>query len=120
MPAASRVSQFGYGLSKAEAYAACGPVAAIAFAKSFGRNPTIDEAMQLARQVGWNPGMGMAGVASEQKLLQNMGVSTRLTNGVNWNDVAQDAMSGNPVIIDTPGHYFYVDGYDPGSGKFHF
>jgi soluble lytic murein transglycosylase-like protein len=111
---ASRVSQFALGLSSADAAAFCGPAAAIAFAKTYGRNPTADEAKALAAQVGWNPSQGMAGVQSEQKLLQSMGVPTTLESTVDWGHVAQDAAGGNPVILDTPGHYYYVDGVKQG------
>lgn len=107
------------GLSTADAYTACGPVAAMAFAQTYGRNPTPTEAMQLAQQVGWTGSKGMAGPASEVQLLQNMGVDAHATQGVNWGDVAQSASSGNPVILDTPGHYFYVDGYNADTGQYH-
>jgi len=116
---ASRTSQFNLGLSSAEAMAACGPAAAIAFAQTYGRNPNVGEAMALARSVGWNPGAGMAGAASEQALLNKMGISTKLTNGVDWNAVGQEANTGNPVIVSTPGHYFYVDGFNAANGTYH-
>src|SRR5205085_8114597 len=74
----------------------------------------------LARQVGWTPDQGMAGVSSEQALLTKLGVPTKLETGVNWDHVAQDASSGNPVIIDTPGHYFYVTGARQGSNGWEF
>ena len=114
-----RPSQFAVGLDNASAYAACGPVAAIAFARATGRNPTIDEAMQLAKQVGWTPSQGMAGPASEVSLLKSMGVTSHLEQGADINKMAADVQNGNPVIISTPGHYFVADGYDPQSGAFH-
>jgi hypothetical protein len=117
--AAARTSQFDMSLSSADAMAFCGPAAAMAFAATYGRNPTVDEAKALAIKVGWNPQQGMAGVGSEQKLLEDLGIKTQLEPKINWDHVATDASNGNPVIIDTPGHYFYVDGYDASSGKFH-
>ena len=117
--AVARTSQFGLGLSSGDAMAFCGPAAALAFAQTYGRNPTVDEAKQLAQQVGWNPSQGMAGVGSEVKLLNAMGVDAHATQGVDWAQVGRDASGGNPVIIDTPGHYYYVDGYNADSGKFH-
>lgn len=117
--AVARTSQFAMGLSSGDAMAFCGPAAAMAFAQTYGRNPTVDEAKQLATQVGWNPGQGMAGVGSEVKLLNAMGIDAHATQGVDWSTVAQDASSGNPVIIDTPGHYFYVDGYNAQTGQLH-
>ena len=112
-------NQFGLGLSDADAYAFCGPAAAIAFSDKYGRNPTVDEAKQLAQSVGWTPGGGMAGIGSEQTLLGKLGIQTKLENQVNWDHVAQDASNGNPVIISTPAHYFYIDGYDSNTGKYH-
>ncbi len=114
-------SQFGDPqLSPAEAYAACGPAAAVAFARSVGRNPTLREAVDLAKQVGWTPDQGMAGPGSQQQLLANMGVPARMEQGVDWGKVAADVQGGNPVIIDTPLHYFVATGYDPTSGRFNF
>jgi flagellum-specific peptidoglycan hydrolase FlgJ len=117
--AAARTSQFGLGLSSGDAMAACGPAAAMAFAQSFGRNPTVQEAMDLARQVGWSAGQGMAGASSEVALLNKLGIDTHLSQGVNWDQVAKDASSGNPVILDTPDHYYYVDGYNANTGQYH-
>src|SRR5215472_11527328 len=117
--AAARVSQFAMGLSSGDAMAFCGPAAAMAFAQTYGRNPTVDEAKQLAQQVGWNPSQGMAGVGSEVQLLNAMGVDAHATQGVDWSAVGRDASGGNPVIIDTPGHYYYVDGYNADTGQMH-
>jgi hypothetical protein len=112
------------GLSDSDAYTACGPVAAMAFAQTYGRNPSPTEAVQLARQVGWSPGTGMAGVDSEAKLLQQMGVDVHVNyadpkSGLDWTAVQHDSSTGNPVILDTPNHYFYVDGYNPANGNYH-
>jgi hypothetical protein len=117
--AVARTSQFAMGLSSGDAISFCGPAAAMAFAQTYGRNPTVDEAKQLAQQVGWNPDQGMAGVSSEVALLKNMGIDAHSTQGVDWSTVGQDASSGNPVIIDTPGHYYYVDGYNQQTGQMH-
>ena len=117
--AVARVSQFGMGLSSGDAMAFCGPAAALAFAQTYGRNPTVDEAKQLAQQVGWNSSQGMAGPTSEVNLLKAMGVDAHMTQGVDWASVGRDASGGNPVIIDTPGHYYYVDGYNADTGKLH-
>jgi hypothetical protein len=106
-------------LSSADANAACGPAAAVAFARANGRNPTLGEAVSLARQVGWTPQSGMAGAASEKALLDKMGVSSRLESTPDWGAIQQDASNGNPVAISTPQHYFVVDGYDPQSGAYH-
>src|SRR5262252_3395149 len=113
------LSQFGdKQLSAAEAYAACGPAAAVRFAQLFGRQPTLREAVDLASQVGWTPGGGMAGLGSESDLFGKMQIPHR-TVGADWQALAREASSGNPVVISTPGHYFTADNYDPSSGAFH-
>ncbi|HXJ31396.1 MAG TPA: lytic transglycosylase domain-containing protein [Gemmatimonadales bacterium] len=113
------VSQFGDSqLTSAEAYAACGPAAAVRFAERFGRNPTLREATDLAKDVGWTSQGGMAGIASEQKLMTNLGIDTKIV-GRDWSAYAKEAATGNPVTISTPGHYFYADGYNAESGAFH-
>jgi hypothetical protein len=118
-PTAMAQSQFGDPqLTSDEAYAACGPAAAVRFAQAYGRNPTLREATDLAKTVGWTPGQGMAGIASEQQLLDKMGVPTRLV-GANSDAIAREAQTGNPVTISTSGHYFYADGYNPQTQQFH-
>ena len=112
-------SQFGdKQLSTDEAYAACGPAAAVRFAQAYGRNPTLREATDLAKTVGWTSGQGMAGIGSEQQLLVKMGIPTKLV-GPDVQTLANEAQTGNPVTISTPGHYFYADGYNPHPGAFH-
>ncbi len=109
------------GLDYETALAVCGPAAAIAFARKNGRNPTMQEAVGLAREVGWTASSGMAGPASQQRLLQRMGVAARLEEGApDWRSVAADVQRGNPVTISTPGHYFVAERYDPESGAFDF
>lgn len=121
------------GLSTADAYSACGPVAAAAFAATYGRNPTPQEAISLAKQTGWDPSrpnlpmwnasVGMYGPSSEQALLKRMGVDTDLQHGIDWDRVQSNVASGNPVIISmsghNEGHYIFIDGYDSNTGKYH-
>lgn len=64
--------------------------------------------------------MGMAGPASELALLQRMGVAATMKPTVDWAEVQRDVVSGNPVIIDTPKHYFVATAFDPQTGKFNF
>ncbi len=118
-------SQFDLGLTWDEALAACGPAAAIAFARRNGRNPTGAEALALAREVGWTPATGMRGTASQVTLLGKMGIAAKLEEGVNWEKVRADIQRGNPVIFDTTGgsgipagHYFVAQGYDPETGRY--
>ena len=116
---ANQQSQFGdTQLSADEAYSACGPAAAVRFAQAYGRNPSLREATDLAKSVGWTPGAGMAGIGSEQQLLKKMGIETRLV-GRDEQAWAAEATTGNPITISTPGHYFYADGYNADTGKFH-
>ncbi|HEY1295460.1 MAG TPA: glucosaminidase domain-containing protein [Chloroflexota bacterium] len=118
-PNGKQVSQFGDPtLSAAEAYAACGPAAAVRFAQVYGRNPTLREATNIAATVGWNQQQGMAGIGSEQKLLDKLGIPTRLV-GPSLDAMVREASTGNPVVISTPGHYFYADGYNSQTGAFH-
>lgn len=115
----SDISQFGdQQLSQAEAYAACGPAAAVRFAQLYGRNPTLREATDLAKSVGWSADQGMAGLSSEGSLFDKLGIPHR-TVGADWDTLAREASSGNPVVISTPGHYFTADAYDPSTGAFH-
>jgi hypothetical protein len=121
-PGATAMAQSQFGdpqLTTDEAYAACGPAAAVRFAQAYGRNPTLREAVDLAKQVGWTPGAGMAGITSEQKLLHSMGVETKLVAGPQWTEFAKEAQTGNPITISTPGHYFYADSFNPQTGAFH-
>src|SRR5262245_26592741 len=114
------ISQFGDPqLTNDEAYAACGPAAAVRFAQKYGRNPTLREALDLAKTVGWTSSQGMAGIASEKALMDKLGVPTRLVNGAQWDAFAAEAQTGNPITISTSGHYFFADGYDPQTQRFH-
>jgi len=111
--------QFHIGLPADEAMAACGPVAAIAFAQVYGRNPTPAEAMDLARQSGWTAAGGMNGISNEKRLLDKMGLPAQLEMGANWDHIRADAMQHEPVIVSTPGHYFVIDGFDSNTGAYH-
>ena len=117
----SRVpDQFGDPtLSRDEAYAACGPAAAVAFAASYGRNPTLREALDLAKTVGWTPEGGMNGIGNQKRLLDSLGVPSRMDTNPSWDAIQKDAASGNPVTISTPKHYFVADDYDSKTGQYH-
>ena len=114
------ISQFGDAqLTNSQAYAACGPAAAVRFAQRFGRNPTLKEAVDLASTVGWTEEQGMAGLSSEKALMDKMGVATKMVSGADWGTFANEARTGNPVTISTRGHYFTADGWDPATNRFH-
>jgi hypothetical protein len=111
--------QFHIGLAPEDAMAACGPVAAIAFAQVYGRNPTPAEALQLAKQSGWTAEGGMNGISNEKRLLDKMGLPSQLEMGANWDHIRASALQHQPVILSTPGHYYVVDGYDAKTGAYH-
>lgn len=116
---AEAVGQFEQGLPAEDAYSICGPVAALAFAQANGRNPDLAEARALAKQVGWTTTGGMNGVQNEQALLTRMGVKSNLDTNPDVGRIAQDAASGNPVIISTPVHYYFINGVDEATGRLH-
>lgn len=112
--------QFGdVQLSTDEAYAACGPAAAVAFARSTGRNPTLSEALAIARSTGWTVAGGMNGVQNQQALMAKMGVKTELDTSGDWGKIGQAAATGTPVAISTPNHYFVATGYNPQDGTYY-
>lgn len=108
-------------LTKAEADAACGPAAAVGFAHIFGRNPTLKEALQLAKDKGlWDAANGMHGAGSEVALLGAMGISAHVEQGVDWAKIQAEIQAGRPAIIDTPNHYFEAQGYNAQTGQYNF
>lgn len=112
-------NQFGdKSLSAAEAASACGPAAAVAFARANGRNPTLREATTLASQRQlWDTG-GMHGPAAEVQLMRLMGVSAAI--GSDREDNIQESLNrGDPVSISTANHYFVADQYNPANGTYH-
>lgn len=120
MPRAPQRSQFGDPqLTPAEAMSACGPAAALAFARVNGRTPTLREAVDLAKSVGWSADRGMAGPASERALLQKMGIDADLSGGADPTRVRADVQGGKPVIVSTGLHYFTLSDYDPQSDRYY-
>jgi hypothetical protein len=110
----NRQSQFKLGLNKTEAEAFCGPAAALALAQYYGNNIPVEQVRTFAQQSGWSTA-GMQGPASEVNLLHKLGVKAQSEA---WNEArAQQLLQGGkPLIIDTPGHYFVADQYDPSRG----
>ena len=118
--------QFNSGLSTADAYAACGVVAAVAFARKFGRNPTVQEATNLAKQYGWSPEQGMGrGTAGTVDTANALGAAVK-AGPVDDARIAADVQRGNPVGINlgggpgNNGHFMVAERYDPSTGKFDF
>lgn len=108
------------GLTKAEADAACGPVAVVAFARMLGRTtPTVRTALITARDFGWwTAADGMMGLAAENKLMARFNIPTTMIETGNWNAVIAEVTAGRPVAISTPGHYFVATGYNTATRKF--
>ncbi len=106
-----------------DAWSKCGPVAAFQAAMVLGRPANEKEVEELARRFGWTAENGMAGLASEQKLLEGMNIAARATDAVDWQAVVADLQRGNPVILQLPnkgGHYVTAQRYDPQTGKIDF
>src|SRR5262245_1958108 len=124
---ATRESQWTMGkdnqiLTAQEAAAWCGPDAAMAFAQSYGRNPTLGEAKQIAASQNlWSADVGMHGPQSESQLISDFGVPNTYepwSTAPNWTHVQTTLSSGQPVILSTPKHYFYATQYDPTSDRY--
>lgn len=118
-------AQFGQaGIDRKTAEAICGPVAAAAFARATGRNPSVAEALNIARDNGlWSFQTGMYGAGATIKLLERMGVPSQIGTP-DKNRIIAELRAGRPVIIDTDGgaagHYFVVEDYDETTGRFDF
>jgi hypothetical protein len=99
----------GQTLSSWEGYAACGPAAAVAFARAIGHDLTLDQSVNAARQVGWT---ALLGIQAHQR-----GESE---DEIDWERVIGDVQAGIPVMIVTAQHYYVAEGYDPSTGKLDF
>jgi hypothetical protein len=113
----------GRSLTREEALAACGPAAAVAFARAKGQSITLDTAVAFARDVGWTAKRGMAGPNGQMSLLKSLGVPARLETGIDRGKIVREVQAGRPVIVRTVGgggHYFVAERVDPNSGRFDF
>lgn len=98
----------------------CGPIAAQAFVRTQGREPTLQEALDVARGIGViDPQNGMHGIDSTVQLIRKLGGSAT-TGAADTNRMAQEVMAGRAVIVNTRLHYFVAEGYDPTTGRFDF
>ncbi len=104
-------------LDDPDKWALCGPVAAMAFARANGREPTLAEAKQLAIESGWTAEAGMAGLGSEVTLLGKLGIAAKI-GSADQETISADVRNGNPVIISTPNHYFVAERVDD-QGRFY-
>jgi flagellum-specific peptidoglycan hydrolase FlgJ len=109
-------SQNDLGLPPNIAAAFCGPAAAIEFVRQTGRDPTVQEALNLARAVGWNEN-GMNGPTRAVNLINRLGGSAVLGN-VDEPRIRAEVQAGRPIIIDTLGHYYQLIGYNEATGGY--
>ena len=109
-------------LSTWESYAACGPAAAVAFARATGQDLTLDQATAAARMVGWTAWGGMAGPRSEVALLASLGIESHQRgesfDTIDWDRVIGDVQAGMPVMLVTPLHYYVAEGYDAATDRY--
>ena len=108
----------GGSLTREEALAACGPAAAVAFARAKGKPVTLDTAVAYAREVGWTARRGMSGPSGQVSLLKSLGVQATLETGLDRGKIARE-VQGRPVIIRAGGgggHYFVAERLDPSAG----
>jgi hypothetical protein len=114
----------GSGLTTEEALAACGPAAAVAFARASGKPLSLAAAVAAARLVGWTPERGMAGPASQLALLKRLGIAATLEAGIDRARIAREVRAGRPVIVRTNGgergHYLVAERYDAATGRYDF
>lgn len=119
MPLVDTPNQFGDStLTPEEAASACGPAAAVAFARANGRNPTLREALDLAKKVGWTAAGGMNGIANQKRLLDAMGLASDLDTSGNAAAIRRRVQGGQDAIVSTPIHYYVVDAVDD-QGRVH-
>ena len=90
----------------------------MALARYLGRNPTVAESLELAKQSGWTLAGGMNGISNENRLLAAMHINAQIETPLNWGHVQLEASRGTPVIVSTPNHYWVIDDYDPVKGEY--
>jgi hypothetical protein len=115
------VAQYGSeSLATGAADYICGPIAAQAFVRSQGRNPTLQEALDLARALGViDPTLGMHGIESTATLIRKLGGAATV-GAADRQRMAGEIQAGRPVIVNTRLHYFVAEDYDPATGRFDF
>lgn len=97
----------------------CGPEVAAAFARYYGKNISPDQIMQVARQYGlWSVQTGMHGPQAQKMLLDKLGIPTQFSPEVNLNAINQSLQAGQTAAVSTPGHYYFLQGYNPNTGQY--
>jgi hypothetical protein len=102
----------------------CGPIAAEAFVEATGRDMTLQEALNAARDLGViDAKNGMHGIESTARLIRHLGAKATV-GAVDTRQMVAELAAGRPVIVDTNagsrGHYFVAEDYDPQTGRFDF
>jgi hypothetical protein len=114
-----RMSQFDASVPGQWQADACGPTSAAAFVNSFtGSSWNPGQMFAKAQANGTWAGGQMRGPEAEAQLIRENGVPTAHTTAVSDQTIQAQLAAGHPVILDTPGHYFYITGYDPSTGRY--
>lgn len=99
--------------------AVCGPEVAAAFGRFYGKNIDPDDIVNTARQYGlWTAQSGMRGPQAQKALLDRLGIPTEYSPEVNLNAVNDKLLHGYTAALSTPGHYFFLQGFDPATGRY--
>jgi hypothetical protein len=120
-------SEVAQGMPVDDASAACGPVAAIAFARYANRSLTIAEVITYAEGIPgpqddlWSNQVGMYGPAKEQELLARLGIACTLDWSPTEDEIQARVARAEPVIVSSPTHYHYfvLTDHDPRTGKYY-
>lgn len=99
--------------------AVCGPEVAAAFARYYGKSISPDQIVNTARQYGlWTAQSGMRGPQAQKALLDQLGIPVQFSPEVNSAALQQAMAQGQTGAISTPNHYFFLQGYDPNTGRY--
>jgi hypothetical protein len=99
--------------------AVCGPEVAAAFARYYGKSVSPDQIVNTARQYGlWSTQTGMHGPQAQKALMDQLGIPVQFTPEINSAALQQAMVEGRTGAISTPNHYFFLQGYDPNTGRY--
>jgi hypothetical protein len=115
-----------------DANSICGPYLASLFTDAVGRPPSAAEAREIAASFGYGGPAGMLRNDQVDDMANAMisrfapesgmrAVEQKMTDPAAASQLMQKALSsGSPLVgVNTRGHYYGADAYDPASGKFH-
>ena len=99
--------------------AICGPEVALAFARFYGKNLRPDDVVNTARNYGlWSVNTGMHGPQAQMQLLKTLGIPADYSPEVNFSAIQERVAQGGVAAVSTPNHYFFIQGYDPKTGRY--